>query len=623
MKKIFYLLSLTTIFCCAFFQNLHSETTPRSTRGKEFWVGWPDNSNDQNPSYCGVFIFAKRLTKVSAIYEGNEMKYILSDTNKFFVTFGLWDSQEVQDSEVKLKKGVRIVADDSVDVYISSMATVHGLESTVAYPITALAKDYYVLTRKEGSAQTQFQIVAAYDSTEIEITPSATTELGKPAFVPFVITLNKFETYLVRSSGDLTGTKVRSVKKEICQPFALFAGSPRTTIGGCSPNGFLWEQIPPASLVGTNYIVPHYPFSSGSILRAMAIYPGTLLRLDGMGVGNVLSSGQFFDMNVETFANVTANKPIMLAQFTRGGGCTPTSPSVPTMTILSAISQFQYETYITPALGNLIFPTDTLTLSIITRYSERGVTRINNQPVNINDWKIIPSNPIYAAYQKPVFLRDTIKIFHDMSGFNATIFGGNANQSFAMSSGGSFANTVSVRFDTSGIYGKNAYCKGEVANFSVSADSSGTSFRWEFGDGSSDTGKTVSHIYENSGNYILRLIVYRETFCAYDTTRKIINVRPSPAIKAGARPTLTLCKGQTAQLGLPELPGISYRWSPAIGLSDTTVGQPTVTATLDSVKYFVRGYDSFGCETQDSIVVKLYDQPIANAGPDTVSCGGN
>ena len=69
----------------------------------------------------------------------------------------------------------------------------------------------------------EFIIVSIEDSTEISITPSVNTLRGKPANVPFSITLNKGETYQVKAqdTGDLTGTSVKSIKGSC----AVFSGA--------------------------------------------------------------------------------------------------------------------------------------------------------------------------------------------------------------------------------------------------------------------------------------------------------------------------------------------------------------------------------------------------------------
>jgi hypothetical protein len=626
--KLFIILLVVCVFSLV--ESSFSQTRPRSTRGKEFWISWPDNGSPVRDfqgyeifTNCNIYVFGTKPTNGYYEYNGKKYPFRLRDTNNYFFGEALNEPMEVIFSELVQKKSVYIYTDDSVNVYASSMSDSLGLDATVVFPTSSLGREYYIIARKEGTAKTQFLIVAPFDSTQVEITPSTTTEEGRVPNIPFTVTLQKGQTFMVRSNNDLTGSRVRSLNNKFCHPIAVFTGSPQTNIGGCGPSNYLWEQIPPDVVLGSRYIIPKYPNTSGSIVRALAIQPGTQIRLEGINQGPILNTGQFVEMRFDSVVYISGNKPFLLAHFTRGGHCNPQSASLPTMTILSAVSQLQRYAALYAPVGNRFLNSDLSTVNIVVKFGERGVTRINGSPINPNFWRIVPGNPEYATYQTAIAQNELIRIFNDMSGFTASIHGTTIEQGFSMTAGGDFSQTIVGGLDTAGIYGKTTFCKGEVANLRALVDPSATSFRWEFGDGAIDTGRTVSHIYKNAGPYFLRLIIFRGAFCAYDTNRRLITVRPSPDVKAGSRPILTLCKGQTATLGTNQIPGISYRWSPAIGLSDTTVGQPTVTGTEGDITYIVRGYDSFGCETKDTIVVRTYSQPIANAGPDTVSCGGN
>ncbi|MBL8005267.1 MAG: PKD domain-containing protein, partial [Candidatus Kapabacteria bacterium] len=614
-------------------ESVYSQTPPRSTRGKEFWISWPyDDSRlnsfgDENFTNCNIYVFSTKPTNGYYEYLDNgktkRINFRLNDTNNYFFGEALVIEKEVKISEFAQKQSVYVYSDDSINVYATSMSDSFRLDATIVFPNSALGREYYIVTRKQGLAKTQFLIVAPYDSTRIEITPTATTEYGKLPNIPFTITLQRGQTYLVRSNGDLTGSRVRAIGEKNCFPIAVFTSSPQTSVGECPPNNFLWEQIPPDAVVGSGYVIPKYPKTYGSIIRALAVHNGTQIRMDGHNIGQPLNVGQFVEMETDSFSYVNGNRPFMLAHFTKGGGCVTPTIAPPTMTILSAVSQLQRFASIYAPAGNLFFHTDSSTVNIVVKYAERGVTRINGSPVDPSKWRILPGNPIYATYQLQLAINNVLRIYNDLSGFTASIYGTVEGQSFTMTAGGDFSQTIVGGLDTAGIYGKTTFCKGEVANLRALVDPSATSYKWEYGDGTSDTGRTVSHVYKNAGNYFLRLIIFRGAFCAYDTTRRLITVRASPVVKAGTKPTILLCNNQTATLGISQLPGVTYRWSPAIGLSDTTIGQPTVTVIQDEVTYIVRGYDSFGCETRDTVTVRAYRQPIANAGPDTVSCGGN
>ncbi|RZK24735.1 MAG: gliding motility-associated C-terminal domain-containing protein [Hymenobacter sp.] len=67
------------------------------------------------------------------------------------------------------------------------------------------------------------------------------------------------------------------------------------------------------------------------------------------------------------------------------------------------------------------------------------------------------------------------------------------------------------------------------------------------------------------------------TTCAA-TTQLTINVLPQPAANVGAAAP-SLCSGQTITLGAAPVAGNTYRWSPATGLSNPAIANPTLTLT--------------------------------------------
>jgi len=78
-------------------------------------------------------------------------------------------------------------------------------------------------------------------------------------------------------------------------------------------------------------------------------------------------------------------------------------------------------------------------------------------------------------------------------------------------------------------------------------------------------------------------------------------------------------------IGLPEIPGFSYSWSPATGLSSTTEAQPTVNIGLlngqtQQITYTLDLQDENGCNATDQVTVSAYSDPfIKIAGEDTIN----
>ncbi len=61
--------------------------------------------------------------------------------------------------------------------------------------------------------------------------------------------------------------------------------------------------------------------------------------------------------------------------------------------------------------------------------------------------------------------------------------------------------------------------------------------------------------------------------------------------------------------------GLTYSWSPEIGLNDPSIYDPIATlgADIDSIKYRVRVTDAYGCYADDDIVIRVY-----KTGPDII-----
>jgi len=61
--------------------------------------------------------------------------------------------------------------------------------------------------------------------------------------------------------------------------------------------------------------------------------------------------------------------------------------------------------------------------------------------------------------------------------------------------------------------------------------SDGLQHQWSFGDGKTDTGKTVSHVFADAGSYTIKLTVYRTTPCRFDSvivSQTVVVTNPAP-----------------------------------------------------------------------------------------------
>ncbi|KAA9327220.1 hypothetical protein F0P96_18475 [Hymenobacter busanensis] len=105
-----------------------------------------------------------------------------------------------------------------------------------------------------------------------------------------------------------------------------------------------------------------------------------------------------------------------------------------------------------------------------------------------------------------------------------------------------------------------------------------------------------------------------------------VTVTLNPAAVAAAGPSRAFCSGTTTQIGTPALPGYTYQWSPAAGLSSATAAQPTVTLTTGSTPtvqtYTVTATSPEGCTATSQVTVTVNPAAIAQAGADVAFCSG-
>lgn len=102
-----------------------------------------------------------------------------------------------------------------------------------------------------------------------------------------------------------------------------------------------------------------------------------------------------------------------------------------------------------------------------------------------------------------------------------------------------------------------------------------------------------------------------------DTAIAIVRVNPLPNVDAG--PDLSTCQGVPINVSVTG--AVSYVWSPGTGLSSTTGS--TVTANPPSTTtYTITGSSGTNCIDYDTIVVNILPPPIADAGPDLLTCVG-
>lgn len=158
--------------------------------------------------------------------------------------------------------------------------------------------------------------------------------------------------------------------------------------------------------------------------------------------------------------------------------------------------------------------------------------------------------------------------------------------------------TLSFSMDT-------ALCVGDTVwftNTTSASCSSISSYSWNFGDPNSGSDNNSSltnpfHVFQDTGNFVITMIA-RSCGDDADTLTHQLNISGT---SAGAGPDATICPGETAQLTAHG--GTSYAWSPAGGLSDSTIASPVATPAVTTT--YTVTIDRSGCEYLDMVTVTV------------------
>ena len=149
----------------------------------------------------------------------------------------------------------------------------------------------------------------------------------------------------------------------------------------------------------------------------------------------------------------------------------------------------------------------------------------------------------------------------------------------------------------------------------TSFDDQASVYSWDFGLGAIppySTSKIPEPIhYVSAGNKVVRLTIKNSIGCS-STSVQNYNVKALPNI-ANVGSDISICRNEARKIGDLPMDGKNYYWSPAVGLDNQNIANPT--AKPDStITYFLTVSDSF-CEARvDSIVVIVNPLPEANAG---------
>lgn len=181
-------------------------------------------------------------------------------------------------------------------------------------------------------------------------------------------------------------------------------------------------------------------------------------------------------------------------------------------------------------------------------------------------------------------------------------------------------NIATVKFDLSVMSASLAVinpniCAPGVATF-TNESNGGTSFLWQFDDGTTSTNTNPTHSYPDTGTFNVKLIVIDAASCLYSDTAEVVIYVASPP-KITVTDSIEGCLNQTVELfatGTPE-----YIWIPGTDLSDPTIANPEILVS-ENVQLTVTGNNHCGSDTKIVTISLFIDE--TSATDSTAICKG-
>jgi gliding motility-associated-like protein len=174
-----------------------------------------------------------------------------------------------------------------------------------------------------------------------------------------------------------------------------------------------------------------------------------------------------------------------------------------------------------------------------------------------------------------------------------------------------------------------AVCSGSSAQLGAPA-ATGFTYSWSPATGLSSpsvANPTVT-LTNTTGAPITQVYTLTATSATGCVGTATVSVRVNPAAVAVPGSATTFCSGGTAQLGAAPIAGLTYSWSPATGLSNPSVANPTVTlinttGAPSTQTYTLTTTNATGCVNTATVAVTVNPAVVAVPGAAATFCSGS
>lgn len=637
--------------------SIHAQTT---TEGTDFWFGYMQNFDGGSPSSVEIFITSKVSTRgeIAISTNGARIQFEVEpgQTYRRIINREEDNSFAASGSGSVERKAIHVTSEEPVSVYAFNNRS-RSADAAVIFPTESLGNKYFVSSIYEPDNRptySEFLVVAAYNNTVIEITPTQATVDGKPANEKFEITLDQGEVYQLQAAADLSGSLIQSDEEsEECVAFAVFSGHMWATVtqencdilldfgqGPALNSNFapdqLYEQLLPFNSWGKEYVVTPLSSREGYVLQVVAGEDNTQVNISGRTF--TLNEGDYITRPESGLLYVSSNNPIQVAQFAQSGGCDAlpgvtyfwnngnVQPDVigdPFMIMLSPLEQRLKE--VTFNALNAQETTDYF-VNIIVPTSSTGSTTLNGNTIPSFEWRSI-FNTGFSYTSVDLAKGDDYTLKSD-EGFIAYVYAFGTIESFGYSAGASIENLNIEIQGNDEFIGEivNEACVDAIIDFEAAFDTEPgqepryDTFSWDFGDGNTADGQMVQHTYAEPGEYVVTILASKgSTSCGNSETLNRTIVVTDTEVEEIVGP-VSVCPDVTGiAYTIQGAEGNTYQWEVSGGT--LVSGQGTNEITVDwgpaNNTSFVKvtPFNSFGCQSDPQTLDVIINKRLEPAPP--------
>lgn len=521
MKKMLLLLVLGYLAVPLFSQDV-------STQGTEFWVSFMGNGYKYHPQYgtwlrLQLLISAKDACNCTIKNpQTGWMETFSIEANSYHLVEDInWQQayMDMNEYEVVKNKGLLITTTDTVSVYCANIAA-NSFDVSYVMPIEGLSDDYLIQTYDQSSYDvthtSSFLIVATENNTEIDITPSVTTYGNKPAGQQFTVTLNRGQTYQVRSSYslwgsgfDLSGSRVtaREGKK-----IAVFNGNNLTKVptNAYSDADCIFEQAMPIHSWGKKFIVTASKDRTLDYVKITSAVDGNVVTKNGEQLCT-LDAGQSHVFSITNnekscFLESTSSCAVYLYNNSSNN----IGNGAPSMVWIAPIEQRIDE--ITFSTFNYEHPNvniDNHYVNVILNANDCQSIYLDHELVPPSMFETVNGNPDYVFFRKQI--EHGVHYLSCANGFNAHVYGFGSNRGYAYMVGSKAADlsaTVLVDDEITHHHDTISNCSLATMTFDVETNSQEYEIAWDFGDGTTSHEAPVTHTFPEHDLYQVTATIF-------------------------------------------------------------------------------------------------------------------